>query len=81
VLLHLGDQRPALLAVLARDLDAERVVDRRQGSRKDGVDDDALDLGEASDVRAVALLFVRHESPGALFSAGRGGHARAGRLR
>ena len=53
MLLHLCDQ----LAVIR--LDAERVVDRRQLIREDGVEDDALDLDDAAGV----LFFVGHESP------------------
>jgi hypothetical protein len=71
MLLDLRDQRPALLAVLAREFEPEGVVDRRQGARKNDVDDDAPDLAHASDVRAVGLLFVRHGSPGEVFSGGR----------
>ena len=59
VLLHLRNQRPA--AVSARDLDRERVVDRRQLVREDCVDDDALDLDHLAGSRSLRLL--RHISP------------------
>jgi hypothetical protein len=52
VLLHLGDQR-ADGASLVGELDAERGVDLGQAVRKDGVDDDALDLDDPAGVRAV----------------------------
>ena len=57
VLLHLGDQ----LATLDRD--PQRAVDLREGAREDGVDDDALDLDQLSDVLAVRTL-LRHATPG-----------------
>ena len=57
VLLHLGDQ----LATLDRD--PQRAVDLREGVREDGVDDDALDLDQLSDVLAVRTL-LRHATPG-----------------
>ena len=51
VLLHLGHEPPA---VGQRDL--ERVVDRGQAAREDGVDDDTLDLDDPADVRGLAVL-------------------------
>ena len=49
-----------VVAVAARDLDRERVVDRGQLVREDGVDDDALDL---DDLAGRALRVLRHVSP------------------
>ena len=51
VLLHLRHEPPA---VGQRDL--ERVVDRGQAAREDGVDDDTFDLDDPADVRGLAVL-------------------------
>ena len=50
VLLHLGDQVETRGAVLARDGDAQRVVDLGQRAGEDGVDDDALDLDDLAHI-------------------------------
>jgi hypothetical protein len=65
VLLDLRDQRRGGRAVALGDVDPQRVQDLRQLVRKDGVEDDALDLDDLADVLAVlrAVLPVRHASP------------------
>ncbi len=64
VLLHLGHERRRLRALRSGDRDLEGVVDRGQGAREHGVDHDALDLDDAADVAAVAVLgLLRHGSP------------------
>ena len=49
MLLHLGDQLAAVGG------DAERAVDRGQLVGKNGIEDDAFDLDDRADVRAVWL--------------------------
>ena len=54
VLLHLGNELHRIPPVTARDVDLERVVDRRQVGMEDDVDDDAPDLDDLADI---SLLF------------------------
>src|SRR4029079_2610319 len=60
VLLDLGDQVEGGSPLLLRHRNADRVVDGRKPSVKDGVDDDSLDLDD------LARVVVSHESPGRL---------------
>src|SRR5215211_808887 len=64
VLLHLRDQRDRGLAVALRELDAQGAVDLGQLVREHGVDDDTLDLDDLADVLILAVVLVRHVSPG-----------------
>ena len=53
VLLHLRDQIGLLAAVLGGNLDLQRAVDRGKRAGEDGVDDDAFDLDDVTDVRVL----------------------------
>ena len=55
VLLHLADQLRRFAVAVAAGLDRHRRVDLRQRVGEDRVDDDAGDLLDAPDVRAVAV--------------------------
>ena len=55
MLLHLGDQ----LTAVGRD--AQRAVDRGQPVWKDGIEDDAFDLDDRADVRALLAVAIRFE--------------------
>jgi hypothetical protein len=97
MLLHLRDEPLRSLAVGARHLDGEGVVDLGQRSGEDGVDDHALDLEQGADLGALTVLrsvgdglrpvlrvrvcLVRHSAPGEVFRGDDAGRERAGRAR
>ena len=64
MLLDLGDQVDRGAAVALGDSDPQRVVDLGQLTAEDRVDDDALDLDDLADVLFLAVVLVRHVSPG-----------------
>ena len=77
VLLHLRDQVDRRPLGALGELDPQRRVDLRQLLGEEGVDHDPLDLDDLADV--LAVLLVRHASPGEVVRVCFGGGARAAR--